>query len=268
MAYHRRLGLRLWQLERRVFCEHGTAKARTPVLGGVYYVVLITRSMSMASRKSLVCMMLLLLLASSCGDKSATSSTSPPSSTSPTTVPATAGVVWPAADGSVPYADPVEAAAGFATEFIGFTEPLVGEFQRGDSRSGEVEIRPTATGPVTTVLLRQVANDDSWWVLGAVTDAISPTAPARDSIVKSPVLLQGSSTAFEGTVDVAVRSRSTARPLAEGFVTGGSMGEVGPFDSTLEFANSATPDGAIVFSTSSMEDGRVWEATVVAVRFS
>ncbi|MSV85103.1 MAG: hypothetical protein F2942_04625 [Actinobacteria bacterium] len=176
-------------------------------------------------------------------------------------------VVWPPADGSVTYADPVEAATGFAVEFVGFSNPLVGEFQQGDARSGEVAIRPTATGPITTVLLRQLEGDDSWSVLGAGTDAIVPTAPAAGSVVQSPVTLQGTSTASEGTVDVAVRSQAKAPPLATGFVTGGSMGQMGPFKNTLEFAKSATPEGAIVFSTSSMEDGRVWEATVVSVRF-
>lgn len=177
------------------------------------------------------------------------------------------GVVWPPADGSVTYTDPVEAATGFAIEFVGFSNPLVGEFQAGDEDSGEVEIRPTATGPITTVLLRQLEGDDSWSVLGAVTDAITPTAPAVGSVVQSPVTLQGTSTASEGTVDVAVRSQAKAPPLATGFVTGGSMGQMGPFEGTLEFAKPATPEGAIVFSTSSMEDGRVWEATVVPVRF-
>ena len=177
------------------------------------------------------------------------------------------GVVWPPADGSVTYTDPVEAATGFAIEFVGFSNPLVGEFQQGDARSGEVAIRPTATGPITTVLLRQIDGEVSWSVLGAVTNGIVPTAPAAGSVVKSPVMLQGTSTASEGTVDVAVRSQAKAPPLATGFVTGGSMGQMGPFEGTLEFAKPATPEGAIVFSTSSMEDGRVWEATVVPVRF-
>ena len=177
------------------------------------------------------------------------------------------GAVWPPADGSVRYANPVEAATGFAIEFVGFSNPLVGEFQAGDANSGEVEIRPTATGPITTVLLRQLDGEVSWSVLGAVTDGIVPTAPAAGLVVKSPVTLQGTSTASEGTVDVAVRIRAKAPPLATGFVTGGSMGQMGPFEGTLEFAKPTTPEGAIVFSTSSMEDGGVWEATVVSVRF-
>jgi hypothetical protein len=212
---------------------------------------------------------ILLLATVSCGEQRTESTTVTTATTSTPLAkePAGQSVVWPPADGSVTYADPVDAAVGFATEFVGFTAPVVGEFQQGDARSGEVEVRPTATGPITTVLLRQVDGEVSWSVLGAVTASITPTAPAAGSVVQSPVTLQGSSTAFEGTVDVAVRSQAKAPPLATGFVTGGSMGQMGPFESTLEFAKSATPEGAIVFSTSSMEDGRVWEATVVSVRF-
>jgi hypothetical protein len=209
---------------------------------------------------------ILLLATVSCGEQR-TESTTSTTSTVAADVPAGQAVVWPPADGSVTYSDPVEAAVGFATEFVGFTAPVVGEFQQGDVHSGEVEIRPTATGPITTVLLRQIDGEVSWSVLGAVTDGIVPTAPAAGSVVKSPVTLQGNSTASEGTVDVAVRSQDKAPPLATGFVTGGSMGQMGPFEGTLEFAKPATPDGAIVFSTSSMEDGQVWEATVVSVRF-
>lgn len=196
----------------------------------------------------------LLGSAASCGEQASVVSTSQ-------------GAVWPPEGGSVTYTDPVQAAVGFATDFVGFIDPLVGEFQAGDARSGEVGIRATATGPITTVLLRQLEEDGSWSVLGAVTDSISPTAPEKDAILKSPVTLRGSSTAFEGTVDVAVRSVNNDKPLATGYVTGGSMGEMGPFESTLEFADSATDQGAVVFSTSSMEDGRLTEATVVAVRF-
>jgi nucleoid-associated protein YgaU len=70
------------------------------------------------------------------------------------------------------------AATGFATELVGFTDPVVGEFQQGDARSGEVEVRAAADGPVTTVLVRQVGSDDTWSVLGAATAQIVPTTPA------------------------------------------------------------------------------------------
>ena len=64
-------------------------------------------------------------------------------------------VVWPRPGNGRQYDNPVAAAAGMATGLVGFTDPVVGAFQQGDSRSGEVSIRPKSTGPVTTVLVRQ-----------------------------------------------------------------------------------------------------------------
>jgi hypothetical protein len=93
--------------------------------------------------------------------------------TTATTVPTTpvdrSTVVWPFAGSSVRHTDPVEAARAFATTYLRFDAPVVGAFQRGDTRSGEVDVRPTRTGPVTTVIVRQMTADDTWFVLGAAT---------------------------------------------------------------------------------------------------
>ena len=70
-------------------------------------------------------------------------------------------------------------------------------------------------------------------------------------------------------MQVAIRSRSTDEPLATGFVTGGSMGEMGPFESTLGVRRAHHPTTAPWSSAVlSMEDGRVWEAAVVQVSFA
>ena len=112
-----------------------------------------------------------------------------------------------------------------------------GEFQQGDSRSGEVPVRAASNGPVTTVLVRQLGDDGSWSVLGAIDRRRSvPTTPAAGATVTSPAQLAGTSTAFEGTVQVAVHGRVAGDPLGTGFVTGGSMGDMGPFESTVEFS--------------------------------
>lgn len=208
-----------------------------------------------------------------CGDddsaSNASTTTTDATSTSTTsTTVASAGVaVWPPADGSIVYDDPVAAATGFATSLVGFTDPVVGEFQPGDGRSGEVPVRSTAQGPVTVVLVRQLGDDGTWSVIGAQTDNIRPTTPEAGAAVSSPVALAGTSTAFEGTVQVAVHARRSGDPLGTGFVTGGSMGELGPFEGSVSFSAADAADGAIVFTTVSMEDGRVWEAAAVPVVF-
>ncbi|MCC6225130.1 MAG: Gmad2 immunoglobulin-like domain-containing protein [Microthrixaceae bacterium] len=196
--------------------------------------------------------------------------TSPPStSTPPTTAPPTEGsntAVWPWAVSPQRFDDPVAAARSYALDFVGFTNPVIGEFMQGDSRSGEIEVRPRPDGPVTTVFVRQVSDDDSWWVLGSATANIEVTEPSALSAIDSPVTLKGRANAFEGTVNVDVRVDGSMEPLAEGFVTG-QMGEMGPFKSALEFPSPKGGRGAVLFRTLSAEDGSVWEAAVVRVGF-
>lgn len=194
-----------------------------------------------------------------------TSSTSSSTTTSTTAPPSTA--VWPPAD-IAPITDAKAAATGFATTYLGFAAPVVGELQQGDSRSGEVEVRPRPDGPVTTILLRMLGTDGAWSVLGAATADIELTSPAALDEVASPVRLEGRALAFEGNVAVEVREDGAAMPLGSGFVTGGGdvmrafTGEV-----TLERQPSA-PAGAIVLFTRSAADGTVWSASVVRIRFA
>lgn len=198
---------------------------------------------------------------------SAGSSTSATATTTPTTgAPGAGTAVFPSGDGPT-FTDPVEVATAFATDYVGFAAPVVGEFRSGDSRSGEVEVRPTADGPVTTVLVRQLGSGDEWSVIGAATDAIRLTSPAAGAVISAPVRLQGTSTAFEATVNVEVREAGSSDALGEGYVMGGSMGEMGPFDGSVPFAQPTATSGAIMLFTQSMENGQVWEATVVAVSF-
>jgi hypothetical protein len=201
-----------------------------------------------------------------------TTTTAEPTTTTteapPTTAPGDdrSSAVWPFA-GATTYADPVEAARSFATDYLGMTEPVVGEFRQGDSRSGEVEVRPVADGPATTVLVRQLSGADTWSVLGAATADIEVTDPAAGVEVRSPVELLGRALAFEGHVDVEVRQDGSATPLGTGFVTGGGD-ELRPFEGSIAFDRPTEAFGAVVFLTRSGEDGRVWQASVVRVRLS
>lgn len=221
---------------------------------------------------------LLVVSLAGCGDDSngsepaATSTTTSTSVTTaaPTTVPAgdeLATAVWPDPTTSQRFEDPVAAARSFAVDLVGFTDPVVGEFQQGDSRSGEVEVRPTPTGPVTTVLVRQLGGDGTWWVLGCATANIEVDQPTAGEQISSPVRLAGRANAYEGNVNVQIVADSGTEPLVESYVTG-MMGELGPFDREVEFPNPGSGRGAVLFRTLSAEDGSVWEAAVVRVGFA
>ena len=201
-----------------------------------------------------------------------TSSSSSPSSSAATTSPPrvtdTATAVWPYAASGVRYHDPVAAARGFAVDFVGFTDPVVGAFMQGDARSGEVEVRPVADGPATTVIVRQLGADDTWWVLGSATGDIEVDQPKTGASISSPVALTGRARAFEGTVAVEIREDGSTRPIGTGFVTGSGGPDLGPFSGNVEFSEPRQPFGAIVFRTDSAEDGSVREAGVIRVRFA
>lgn len=195
-----------------------------------------------------------------------TTTTTATTSTTATTPLDTDVIVFPDPMLDERFDDPVAAATAFAVA-LGFVAPVVGPLLEGDSRSGEVEVRPTAEGPVTTVLVRRLPPTEHWWVIGSATPAILVEEPAGLDVVTSPLHLRGSSTAFEATVSVELRQDGSSPPLLVGWVMGGSMGEMGPFDAELAYELPSAEAGTLVLSTSSMEDGRLWEASVVRVRF-
>ena len=170
--------------------------------------------------------------------------------------------------GDVRYSNPTAAARAFAEEYVGFTSPMVGDFVAGDSRSGEVPIRATNPGAVTTVSVRQLDSAGHWWVIGSSSPNLVLTSPSAGAAIKSPVTLKGQSTAFEATFNVEIRQDRTAPPLGGGPAMGGSNGDMGPFTQVVSFTQPTQPLGVIVLKTYSMEDGTVAEASVIRVTFA
>ena len=144
--------------------------------------------------------------------------------------------------------------------------PVIGQFRQGDSRSGEMPVQPSATGPETTVLVRKLGSDNSWWVLGAGTAAIRLTEPVWNASITSPVTLKGTAMAYEGTVQTQVREDDNSKPLGEGYVTGRGDA-MGPFNGSLAFTKASSKYGAVVLFTVSAKDGSVMEASVIRVQF-
>lgn len=188
-----------------------------------------------------------------------------PSPAAPDTPAGAAAAVWPALDGAIRYDSAEAAVRGFAVELIGFREPVLGRYQAGDSRSGEIEVRPRANAPATTVAVRRLA-DDTWWVLGASTADIRLDAPSAGDTVRSPLEVTGAAQAFEGTVIVTLAVDGRDEPLLLGVVTGGGDA-MRAFRGTFRFDAPDGAAGALVLATDSAEDGRIWSATVVRVHF-
>ena len=190
-----------------------------------------------------------------------------------TTVPSEAGddpadvALWPVASTSQRFGDPSAAAHSFAVQLAGFSEDvIVGDFREGDSRSGEVEVRPTERGPVTTVLVRQLGDDGSWWVVGAQTENLLLEDPSAGDTISSPLTVSGRARAFEGTVEVELRADGQLEPIGATFATGGSDA-ARPFTAELEFPPPNVSGGMLMLLARSPRDGMVMEATVVRVHF-
>ena len=199
--------------------------------------------------------------------------TEPPATAAPTTESTsppddpTRSAIWPWAESDLRFDDPVEAATSYATEFLGFDEPIVGEFLSGDSRSGEVEITPGEIGPTTVVFVRQLTDDDSWWILGSAAENIVLDEPETGDTVESPLQLVGEARAFEGTVEVEIRADGNAEPIEVGFVTGSGGPEPGPFDDEIEFVSPGSGGGSLVLISRSPEDDSVLEAGSIRIFF-
>lgn len=186
-----------------------------------------------------------------------------PAPTEPATTPATdppdvddtRNAVWPWAETSTRFADPTAAVTSFAVDYLGFVDPVVGDFQAGDARSGEIEIKAGPVGPTTVVFVRQLSDDDSWWVLGAAAETITVDAPTQGAVATSPLTISGTASAFEGTVGVELRADEQGEAIYEGFVTGSGGPELGPYEDTIEFTSPGATGGALVLISRSPEDG-------------
>ena len=203
----------------------------------------------------------------------ACSATAPSTTTLPVTTTTSVkaqpeSAIWPFANTPLRFHDPVTAASSFAVTYLGMTSPIVGAYQAGDSQSGEVPIRSTALGPITTVMVRKFGTDQTWWAIGSAAPDILLTAPTALDGISSPVTLRGRSTAFEGFVNVEIREDQSLQALSTGNFIGGSMGVVAPFLSRQSFPNPGTDHGSILLRTFSARDGHVMEAGAVRIRFT
>jgi Immunoglobulin-like domain of bacterial spore germination len=203
-------------------------------------------------------------LASWFGLRSSTTTTT--AATTTTVASAEASAVWPTPGSGITYSSPTVAAEGFAVDVLGMARPVVGSFRPGDSRSGEVPIKSTSSGPETTVLVRQLSGS-AWSVIGASTADIKISSPSALARVTSPLHLSGSSTAFEAVVNVTLRGDAIATPVVTTTVKGGANGVMRPFSASISFTAPASGYGDVILYTRSAKDGSVVAASVLRVRF-
>lgn len=194
-----------------------------------------------------------------------TAITSPSSATVTTSPAGPNDVIWPDRNESSGFESPADAAHSFAVDLVGFREPTLGRFQAGDDRSGEVEVRPSPDGPITTVLLRQI-EDDSWWVIGAVTEDIVVDQPTAGDRIGGVLRLTGRARAFEGRVDVSLVLLGDDGSVIDGVVIGSGDGELGEFTEDFDLPSGIEGRAVILLVAPSAEDGSAWAATALPIR--
>ncbi len=158
--------------------------------------------------------------------------------------------IWPAAD--VVFDTPEAAAADFVTEVLG-VPPSLGEFQQGDSRSGEIEVFSPGEGDAGTEVVRgllfatPLGPDDGWFILAAVNDNASITAPEpMDEVVAGPLVVEGRARGFEGNVVVTAFVAGDADPQLDQVMTqAGAFETPEPFTVTLDLSGR-TPGDTVV----------------------
>ncbi len=246
------------------------------------------RYLMAAAAASLVLVAAVAVITQQDGDKPTPVVTDPGPGATTTAAPTTTTVVNEPADlgphrgilWSHSFPTPREAAAGFARDFLGMQNPSVGEFQQGDSRSGEVVIHPKPVGMLgTTVAVREF--DGQWYVLAANADNLELDTPTSAERISSPVHLAGRSISYEGNVRVAIlRYDTTMQCTLPTDTCGSDPGvyanthftghgtEKAPFEADVTFTKPSGDYGVIVLWTNSEEDSTLSEATVRLVRFS
>lgn len=167
------------------------------------------------------------------------------SSTTATTAPTTASTAQPATDN-----DPHDAAEAFMIRHFPGSNAALGDFQQGDSQSGEVEaFRPREGGGTanlaSTLLLRQA--DGEWVVIGAVNPNVTIESPENGGEVPAgPVTVSGVGRGFEALL-VARAYDADGELIAEAIGNGGAQAEPLPYEIELDLSE-AEPGSEVVIT--------------------
>jgi len=184
-----------------------------------------------------------------------------------TTEPPTAAVqsIWPWHEAESAHPSPADAVDEFM-DFVGFVDGASqGQFQQGDSRSGEIEIDPypdndpvagsAADNPspfdddITTVLVR-LDDENNWVVIGSVSAAIVVDEPRHEASVSSPLDAHFTHNLMSDGVVMQLWPDGATEPIVDEYVTnGGGVMTYDVWDATVEWAPSRSGPATVIFSS-------------------
>ncbi|MGQ0616771.1 MAG: Gmad2 immunoglobulin-like domain-containing protein [Acidimicrobiia bacterium] len=205
-----------------------------------------------------------------CGDDDEVTTAASGSSavTSPTSsAPAVPGaaVVWPLPGAGTTFGSPEDAALSFVREYLDMPAAGMTDSPVPTPDGAVVNVLPNATGgPVTAVSV--VRRGEGWAVTGAVAELIDVTSPEPGAGLTSPLAVSGTSTAFEGTVNLELRTLDGGELIGDvGFANGGANGEFAPFAAELAVPAGVDEAVLVVYEADASGRGRVLDATVIVL---
>lgn len=201
---------------------------------------------------------------------STTDQTGSTATSTPTTTPTLVGIspadaLWPAPGGG--FADAETAAVRFADDFVGVTDPVGIATEEDSLGAATVTIGTTnASGSTVerSVVSVALADDGSYYVLGAQSAMIEVDSPSAGGAIASPVTVSGRAQGFEGNVVVQVREGDAT--IGQDHGTGGGDAML-PFTTSVGFSSPSGAKGALVLFTDSGLDGSALDFTVIPVTF-
>lgn len=161
--------------------------------------------------------------------------------------------IWPADD--VVFATPEEAAADFVrTALVNGEDPALGAFEPGDTGSGEIRVdfpgesAGATPSPRGRLLMRQLGDDDGWFVIAAVSDGATITTPSAGAVVPAgPLTVEGEARGFEGTVVVSAFSAGDrATEFDSQLVRGGTFADLEPYSTSLDLSDGVPGETVVV----------------------
>ena len=156
--------------------------------------------------------------------------------------------IWPAVNAA--FATPEDAAADFVTHVLN-VPAVLGTFQQGDSRSGEIQVFSPGEGyganpvPRGYLALRQLGPASTWFVIAAINENMSIASPETAAPVPAAALtVTGRARGFESSVTVtAFIAGDTSKVLDTKIVQAGNQTPE-PFSVTLDLSH-ATPGDVV-----------------------
>lgn len=201
-------------------------------------------------------------------DEVTTAASESPAATSPTSsAPAVPGttVVWPLAGAGTTFGSPEDAALSFVREYLEMPAAGMTGSPAPSADRAVVNVLPNASGgPLTAVTV--VRQDGGWGVTGSEGEHVQVGSPRPGGPLTTPLPVSGTSTAFEGTINLELRTLDGGELIGDvAFANGGSNGEFAAF--ATELPVPAGTDGAVlvVYEGDASGRGRILTATVIVL---